>query len=414
MPEGVTAAYTYNGEETVPTDAGTYEVKATMTGEGWATEVATATLVIEQKGLTVSGLTAEKDYDGSNVIPGELVNGKLEGTVNGDEITPVFPDLTLDSKDAGTYTVACNVELAGDKAANYVLENEAQTLTAKVKPLAVEVTTGDYTKAVGQADPEFVPVFTPELIAGDTYEGALSRKTGEKVNTSYQITKGDLKLNSNYTLTFGELGQLSIVDKVITKVEQVSAPSKLSYVEGEKFDVTGMQVKVTYDNNDEDTAIVDKGFTVDPAFAKRALTTEDNGKKVTVTYNGQPFEFEISVEAKQLTGIELGSKTKTNYYVGNKVNPDKVVVVASYSNADPEEVKGFTLDIDSDYALTLEDDGKVINVSYTYSNVTKTVPMTISVKEAPVGGGGSASASYTIEVTMRRARPDHQRQGQGR
>jgi hypothetical protein len=73
----------------------------------------------------------------------------------------------------------------------------------EITPLKVTVTanTGQ-TKVYGTADPAlFTYQYTPELVTGDTFSGALSRDPGTNVGL-YAITQGDLALSANYELTF--------------------------------------------------------------------------------------------------------------------------------------------------------------------------------------------------------------------
>ena len=56
-------------------------------------------------------------------------------------------------------------------------------------------------KTYGDADPALTYTYTPSLIGGDSFSGALSRVAGENVGT-YAITQGTLSLSSNYTITY--------------------------------------------------------------------------------------------------------------------------------------------------------------------------------------------------------------------
>ena len=56
-------------------------------------------------------------------------------------------------------------------------------------------------KIYGAADPALTYTYAPELVAGDSFSGALTREMGEDVDT-YAILKGTLTPGDNYTITF--------------------------------------------------------------------------------------------------------------------------------------------------------------------------------------------------------------------
>ena len=82
------ATVTYENNENK--NAGTYEVKAIARKAGYRTKTKVATLKIEQKELTITGLTAEnKVYN--NTKDAVLTGGTLSGVVAGDDVSVVMP-----------------------------------------------------------------------------------------------------------------------------------------------------------------------------------------------------------------------------------------------------------------------------------------------------------------------------------
>ena len=96
---------------------------------------------------------------------------------------------------AGTY----NITPTGYSSANYLISYVSGTLT--VSQLAVTVTADPQTKVYGSADPALTYGFSPALVVGDNFTGALNRVAGEGVG-SYAITQGSLNLSANYNLTY--------------------------------------------------------------------------------------------------------------------------------------------------------------------------------------------------------------------
>ncbi|RYE24540.1 MAG: hypothetical protein EOP51_07030, partial [Sphingobacteriales bacterium] len=96
--------------------------------------------------------------------------------------------------------------------ANYTAANVTGNLV--IGPLAVSVTADAKTKIYGEIDPALTYTFSPALISGDGFTGALSRATGEHIG-DYAIAQNNLALSSNYTLTYTP-ANLSIGKKTIT------------------------------------------------------------------------------------------------------------------------------------------------------------------------------------------------------
>jgi hypothetical protein len=92
----------------------------------------------------------------------------------------------------------------------------------EIKKLTVTVTpnSGQF-KIYGSADPTLSYGFSPALIAGDSFSGALARDSGANVGL-YNITQGTLALSTNYTLTFTTGVQFQIKPAVLT----ITADSK--------------------------------------------------------------------------------------------------------------------------------------------------------------------------------------------
>jgi len=83
---------------------------------------------------------------------------------------------------------------------------------------ALEVTVtpnADQSKTYGEADPTFLYTFSPELLAGDSFTGALSRTAGENVGT-YAYTLGTLTAGGDYTLTLGGSNKFEITPATLT------------------------------------------------------------------------------------------------------------------------------------------------------------------------------------------------------
>ena len=130
------------------------------------------------------------------------------------------------SRDAGEDVGLYNIT-QGDLALN---SNYTLTFTTgvkfEIKPKEIIVTpTSGLSKIYGDGNPVYTYGFTPALVGGDAFTGALSRDAGEDVGL-YNITQGTLALSSNYTLTFVTGVQFEIKTKEIT-VTPTSGQSKI-------------------------------------------------------------------------------------------------------------------------------------------------------------------------------------------
>lgn len=77
----------------------------------------------------------------------------------------------------------------------------SKDVSINVLKLALTVTADAKTKAYGDGDPVLTYAFTPALVTGDSFTGALSRVAGENSGT-YAIQQGSLTAGSNYSITY--------------------------------------------------------------------------------------------------------------------------------------------------------------------------------------------------------------------
>ncbi len=192
---------TYDESVTVPTNAGSYAVVASLDNANYQAENATGTLVIAAKSLTGSFTAESKGYDGTTAAT--VASPLLNGVVTGDVVSLSIASASFNTKDVGTAKVVTGAgfSLTGADAGNYVLDSVATT-TADITARPITVTADAKSKTYGDADPALTyKVTSGALVTGDSFSYGLTRAPGESVG-SYAITQGDLELSSNYTLSF--------------------------------------------------------------------------------------------------------------------------------------------------------------------------------------------------------------------
>ncbi|MCI8609520.1 MAG: hypothetical protein HFE73_07740 [Firmicutes bacterium] len=138
-------------------------------------------------------------------------------------------------------------------------------------------------------------------------------------------------------------GSGTAADKVVTKLEITTPPTKTKYIAGEKFDPAGMVVKATFEGDEVDEAYT--GYTIENADAE--LTVDATA--VTVKAGDQSATVAIEVFAtKEVASIEVDTKdAKTEYVIGDEADWSGLVVKAVYN----DDTKGQPLTA-SEYEVT--------------------------------------------------------------
>ncbi len=166
--------------------------------------------------------------------------------------------------------------------------------------------------------------------------------------------------------------------------------TKLSYIEGESFDETGVSVLAYY--SDETSKNVNN-FTFLP---EGPLTVSDT--QITFYYTENEITksdvLTITVDAvsnKVLTSIAISGDVRTEYSVGDLFDPSGAVITATYDDASTKEVTNYTYNPTG----TLTVDNTMVIFSYTEGSITKTASLSITV----VGGqtGPTHLGNKTIE-----------------
>ena len=191
--------------------AGDYPASWTFTPakgyEEYATVTGTATVTVNPKAVTISGITANgKVYDGTTNAVLDYSNAQFDGILENDKLT-VAAKGVFEKAEAGKQNVAISdLTLVGNSANNYVLAESGNqtetTATITAKQITVSITPnggtyGSVTAAAavlsGVVDGETVPVTL-------TYTGNGYNSTTVPVNAgSYTVTASIV--DSNYVLT---------------------------------------------------------------------------------------------------------------------------------------------------------------------------------------------------------------------
>ena len=301
-----TVAYTYSNAEdgtytaTVPTNAGTYWVKAGIAGtDNYLAGEAKKSFVIAKKSVSITGLSAsDKTYDGTTdaVVIGTAT---VSGIVGTDDVSFVSGTASFADKNVGTGKAVTfsGFSLTGSAANNYILSAQPAGTTANITAKAVTVKAEDKTKVYGETDPAKT-VTIDGLVDGDNESliaYTISRVTGENAGT-YTITPTGDATQGNYTVSF-ETGTLTISQAqsianapaatmfvkyaegsvVYDKVSKVALPDGWAWSADDKDKAlevnTPLQVSAVYEGADKDNYI-DAAKSVTVTITRSACTHE--------------------------------------------------------------------------------------------------------------------------------------------
>ncbi|WP_147609335.1 YDG domain-containing protein [Gemmiger formicilis] len=216
--------------------AGDYPASWTFTPakgfEEYATATGTATVTVDPKAVTVSGITANgKVYDGTTNAVLDYSNAQFDGILENDKLT-VAAKGVFEKAEAGKQNVAISdLTLVGNSANNYVLAES-----------------GNQTRTTATIDPKSIDGATVVLGKGLIANGAEQTQTVEKVlldgkelpANSYTVAGNTATAPGSHTLTITAKGNYT------GTVEQtyVIIPAKAEDAPGEEIAIGSGEVKV--------------------------------------------------------------------------------------------------------------------------------------------------------------------------
>lgn len=128
--------------------------------------------------------------------------------------------------------------------------------------------------------------------------------------------------------------QISVIDKVLEKIEVTKLPDKVEYIEGTEFSPVGGEVTFYYDNNTSDEKpLSDVLYT--------GYDSNKIGEQIIIVSDGQGHtaQFEIVVNKKSVTSISVVKKPdKISYIEGNTLDLSGGKLRVDYNNNTFEEI----------------------------------------------------------------------------
>lgn len=129
-------------------------------------------------------------------------------------------------------------------------------------------------------------------------------------------------------LTYAGMSKKTVVTVVrATKLELVSKPTKLVYKEGEKFDPTGLKLKIGYSNGKGRIAEADEYAASLPENITSSVTS------INITCYGQSVKLD-GIKVAKIESLEITKfPDKIEYYEGDKFDPSGMIVSAKYEGS---------------------------------------------------------------------------------
>src|SRR6185369_11883041 len=155
-PPGLTVDLTYNGSATVPTNADSYDVVATINDASYQ-GTANGTLVIAKASQNITfAASASKTYGDADFGPGATIDSGLPITYESDNtaVATVTPEGLVHI--VGSGPVKITAKQNGDT--NHLPASAEQSLT--INKVQIQVTADNKSRSYGAADPAFTPGYS--------------------------------------------------------------------------------------------------------------------------------------------------------------------------------------------------------------------------------------------------------------
>lgn len=158
---------------------------------------------------------------------------------------------------------------------------------------------------------------------------------------------------------------------VLESIEITTLPSKVTYVEGQDFDSTGMEIKGYFANG--------KVIDITDYILQDATNLTLGQNSITIYYNGFMIKQPIEVVANTVESLEITTPaSKTEYWAGEDFDSTDMIVEAMYKDGTRKIINdyiiqdGKTLKNDQ-ITVTIEYEGKIVaqEITVQYNSVEK-------------------------------------------
>ncbi|MGN0555103.1 MAG: bacterial Ig-like domain-containing protein, partial [Candidatus Fimenecus sp.] len=166
--------------------------------------------------------------------------------------------------------------------------------------------------------------------------------TTETLNVTDTMTSGgNIYHLGDQTITVTYLGatvtfNVCVIPVTISCLRLEKEPNKLSYIEGQSLDLSGMELIAVMNDGTE------KPITT--GYAVSGYTATPGTDTVTLSYMGKSVSFQVEIQARTVVELSLNSAPdKTEYVAGQSFDPTGMKIVATYDNGDVEIVQDYAV-----------------------------------------------------------------------
>lgn len=309
----------------------------------------------------------------------------------GDEFDSTGLVLTATYNNGKQEDISTGYVCTGFNSSKAGIQNITVTYNGLTTTYAVSVNAVVVDSIVVKTNPTKTTYFVGETLdtTGLTLTATYNNGKTETITSGW--TLGDTSLNAAgskvITVNYGYKSTsfaVTVVSVVPTEISVKTAPTKVSYFEGEALNTAGLVLNVKYNNGTSNT--VTSGFTTSGYLANKV------GKQtVTVTYSGCTTTFDVEVIKIAISSISIKtSPDKTEYFTGDSLDTTGLSINLNYNNGTvTPATTGFTV---SGYDKTKAGSQQI---TVTYSGFTTT--FTVNVTQVVATGITISSEPYKIE-----------------
>ena len=354
--------------KTVPTDAGDYKIRFTVTDKNYQDLVAEKDITIDKRHLTITwGSTTSFPYDGENHQP----TAEAGRVVSGDSITLVVSGA---QKNVGNYTATVTgfTAVAGTKAENYCLPDNglSQSFSITAKALTVNVRV---------KDKQYDGLNTATIDGTPTLDGVIEadKDNVTLVNGTPTFTSAAVGKDIPITFTDFSISGDAIGNYTLTQPTSVTASITAKPLSDSDITVTLDQTSFAYDGTEK----------IPNVTVQFGSTTLVEGTDYTLSGNtGTDAKvYKLTITG---TGNYSGTATKDWQITSTSITPVVTIADVVYGTAPNPSVSGnpgngaVTYAYYSDAACTTEVTPKDVGTYYVRATVAETDSYPSSTSQA--------------------------------
>lgn len=388
LPED--ASWSSSDEKIVTVDASTGKIVAKAAG----TAVITLSAGDQEEQCVVNVVSEEGQHD-NTVRDISLNNTELTLIVGQSAILSTIPDLEEDTviwktKNSsiasvdnsgvvtalteGTTEIVASIGSVSAKCKLTVVKQEVENVRLLKAPTKDTYFVGDSIDTAGlKLEVSFNDGKIEEVSSGFSVDYDFSKAGKTNVEISY----------GGQSASF----YVDVQEPILSGIEIASLPNKTVLLEKTTLDVSGLSVRLLYNNGEEE--IITDGFECSP----RVFETLGE-QKVHVSYKGKTVDFSVTVQSKSVVSLEASITGENRYYIGDSFDCSSVAVTASYDNKTSEVISPGSCDINYDFST-----GGNKKITISYGGMTTSVSVSVVAPQISISKGTAGNDTMQMSAS---------------